>query len=148
MTFPATRARLGLYGLAVMGGGALAAASPADPPVTQIVIKQTESPAFGGHTFGAVGAYERISGQIIGEVDPKDPGNAVIVDVDLAQRNANGMVPWSTDFQILRPIDRTKGSKRMLYEITNRGRTNALGHLNDSKDENDVTKSGEAGNGF
>src|SRR5262249_60287555 len=65
-----------------------------------------------------------------------------------AQRNANGSVPYATDFQILRPVDRAKGSKRLLYEITNRGRTSALGHLNDSKDENDVTKSGDAGNGF
>jgi len=144
----AMRIRLGLYGLAVMGGAAVAATTPANARVTQVVINQTESPAFGGKTFGAVGAYERISGQIIGEVDPKDPGNGVIVDIGLAQRSANGMVPWSTDFQILRPIDRTKGSKRLLYEITNRGRPNALGTLNDSKDENDVTTSGEPGNGF
>ena len=144
---PSRRARFGLHGLAVIGGAALAATS-AGARVTQVVIKQTESPAFGGQTFGAVGAYERISGQIIGEVDPKDPTNAIIVDIGLAQRNANGMVPYATDFQILRPVDRAKGSKRLLYEITNRGRTNALGHLNDSKEENDVTKSGDAGNGF
>ena len=93
MTMHATRIRLGLYGLAVMGGAAVAATTPANARVTQVVIKQTESPAFGGKTFGAVGAYERISGQIIGEVDPKDPGNGVIVDIGLAQRNANGMVP-------------------------------------------------------
>ena len=46
------------------------------------------------------------------------------------------MVPYATDFQILRPIDRTKGNKRLIYEITNRGRTNVLETLNDSKTGN------------
>jgi Alpha/beta hydrolase domain len=116
--------------------------------VTQVVITTTESPTFDGKSFGAVGQYERISGQIVGEVDPKDPLNAVIVDIDLAPKNPNGVVTYSTDFQILRPIDRTKGNKRLIYEITNRGRTNVLETLNDSKTGNDTATSGDAGNGF
>jgi hypothetical protein len=116
--------------------------------VTKVVVAKTESPTFGGKSFGAVGPYERISGQIIGEVDPKDPGNAIIIDVGLAPKNPNGTVSYSTDFQILRPLDRTKGNKRLIYEITNRGRTNLLGTLNDSKTENDTESSGDAGNGF
>jgi hypothetical protein len=71
-----------------------------------VVIKTVESPAFGGKTFGEVGAYERISGQIVGVVDPKDRRNAVIVDFGLAPKNPNGTVSYTTDFQILRPIDR------------------------------------------
>src|SRR5229473_5852625 len=116
--------------------------------VTKVVIAKTESPTFGGKSFGAVGPYERISGQIIGEVDPKDPLNAIIIDIGLAPKNPNGTVTYSTDFQILRPVDRTKGNKRLLYEITNRGRTNVLGTLNDSKTGIDVDSSGDAGNGF
>src|SRR6266446_5202424 len=116
--------------------------------VTKVVIAKTESPTFGGKSFGAVGPYERITGQIIGEVDPKDPANAIIIDVGLAPKNPNGTVAYSTDFQILRPVDRTRGNKRLIYEITNRGRTNVLGTLNDSKTENDVESSGDAGNGF
>jgi Alpha/beta hydrolase domain len=129
-------------------GIVLGAAPPAQARVTQIVITATESPTFGGKSFGAVGQYERISGQIVGEVDPSDPLNAIIVDIGLASKNPNGTVSYSTDFQILRPIDRTKGNKRLLYEITNRGRTNALETLNDSKTGNDTTTSGDAGNGF
>jgi hypothetical protein len=129
-------------------GVVLGAAPPAQARVTQVVITATESPTFGGKSFGAVGQYERISGQIVGEVDPADPLNAIIVDIGLAPKNPNGTVSYSTDFQILRPIDRTKGNKRLLYEITNRGRTNALETLNDSKTGNDPTTSGEAGNGF
>jgi hypothetical protein len=116
--------------------------------VTQVVITTTESPTFGSKSFGAVGQYERISGHIVGEVDPKDPLNAIIVDIDLAPKNPNGTVTYSTDFQVLRPIDRTKGNKRLLYEITNRGRTNVLETLNDSKTGNDTASSGDAGNGF
>jgi Alpha/beta hydrolase domain len=129
-------------------GVVLCDAPSADARVTQVVITATESPTFGGKSFGAVGQYERISGQIVGEVDPKDPLNAVIVDVDLAPKNPNGTVTYSTDFQILQPIDRTKGNKRLIYEITNRGRTNVLETLNDSKTGNDTATSGDAGNGF
>jgi hypothetical protein len=56
-------------------GVALCGASSAQARVTQVVIKATESPTFGGKSFGAVGQYERISGQIVGEVDPNDPVN-------------------------------------------------------------------------
>ncbi|HLK83081.1 MAG TPA: alpha/beta hydrolase domain-containing protein [Xanthobacteraceae bacterium] len=128
--------------------GGILFTAPVQARVTQIIITQTESPTFGGRNFGAVGAYERISGQIIGEVDPRDPLNAIIVDIGLAPKNPNGTVTYSTDFQILRPVDRAKGNKRLIYEITNRGRTNVLGTLNDSKTENDVESSGDAGNGF
>jgi hypothetical protein len=140
---PRGPARLALIGIAL-----LSCASAANARVTEIVIKTAESPAFGGRTFGSVGAYERISGQIIGEVDPNDRRNAVIVDIALAPKNPNGTVTYSTDFQILRPIDRAKGNLRLLYEITNRGRTNALEMLNDSPTGNDVNTSGDAGNGF
>jgi hypothetical protein len=129
-------------------GVVLCGAPSAQARVTQVKITKTESPTFGGASFGAVGQYERISGQIIGEVDPKDPLNAIIIDIGLAPKNPNGMVTYSTDFQILRPVDRANGNKRVIYEITNRGRTNVLGTLNDSKTENDVESSGDAGNGF
>src|SRR5215470_364289 len=77
--------------------------SAVEARVTQVVIANTESPTFGGKNFGAVGPYERISGQITGEVDPKNPLNAIIVDIGLAPKNPNGTVTYATDFQILRP---------------------------------------------
>ncbi len=114
-------------------GAVLCNAPAVQARVTKVVIAKTESPTFGGKSFGAVGPYERISGQIIGEVDPKDPANAIIIDVGLAPKNPNGTVTYSTDFQILRPVDRTRGNKRLVYEITNRGRTNVLGTLTTAK---------------
>jgi Alpha/beta hydrolase domain len=134
--------------LALIGLSAVALTPPASARVTQLTITATESPTFGGRSFGAVGAYERISGRITGAVDPKDPLNAVIVDIGLAPKNAQGLVSYSADIQILRPIDRSKGNRRLLYEITNRGRTNALEQFNDSRTVNDLTTSGDAGTGF
>jgi hypothetical protein len=132
-----------------LGAAALLAATPyASARVTQIEIKTVESPAFAGRSFADVGQYERISGRITGEVDPSDPKNAIIVDIALAPKNPNGTVSYATDFQMLRPIDRAKGNGRLLYEITNRGRTNALQMLNDSKTANDVDSAGDPGNGF
>ncbi len=116
--------------------------------VTQIVITATEQPAFGGKGFGTVGPYERISGHVTGEVDPKLPLNGIIVDIGLAPVNAKGMVEYSTDFQILRPVSRGKGNRRLLYEITNRGSSSVLQTLNDSRTGIDATASGDPGNGF
>ena len=50
-----------------------------------------------------VGQYEKIVGMAYGELDPHDPKNAVIVDIQLAPRNASGNVEYSHDFYILKP---------------------------------------------
>jgi hypothetical protein len=116
--------------------------------VTQINITDTEAPTFGGVSFGSVGQYERIGGTITGEVDPKDPLNAVIVDIERAPKNANGTVGYTATFQILRPIDLSAGNHRVIFELPNRGRTNVLGLFNDSATPNTTTSSGDPGNGF
>src|SRR6516225_10566922 len=72
-----TKTCLTLIGISLLG-----VAPVANARVTQINITETEAPTFGGATFGSVGQYERIEGTITGEVDPKDPLNAVIVDID------------------------------------------------------------------
>lgn len=142
--FPATVVVLGfsLTSVVLCGGPS------AQARITQLVISATERPAFGGRSFGDVGPYERISGRIIGEVDPEDPSNAIIVDIGLAPKNPNGTVTYSTSFQILRPMDRGRSNRRLIYGLTNRGRTTALEILNDSETGNDIESSGDAGNGF
>ena len=52
--------------------------------ITRIVIDAVQSPAFGGASFGAAGCYEKLVGRAFGELDPKNPLNAVIVDIELA----------------------------------------------------------------
>jgi hypothetical protein len=54
-------------------------------------------------------------------VDPHDPLNAVIVDLELAPRNARGRVEFSTPFFILMPVDISRGNKKIFYTANNRG---------------------------
>jgi len=117
--------------------------------ITHIEITRTESPAFAGTSFGSVGTYEKLVGRAYGEVDPADRRNAGIVDIQLAPRNARGMVEYSTDIYILRPVDSSKGNHRLFFEINNRGANLSFGHLNDSlTGGNDPTTAADAGNGF
>jgi hypothetical protein len=134
--------------LTLIGIGLFGFAFVANARVTQIHITETESPTYGGTSFGSVGQYERIEGTITGEVDPKDPLNAVIVDIGLVPKNANGTVGYTATFQILRPMDLKKGNHRVIFELPNRGRTNVLGLFNDSDTANTTTSSGDSGNAF
>jgi hypothetical protein len=108
--------------LALSAAGVLVAAPAADARVTKIQITSKQSPTFGGYAFEGVGPYEKIVGKAFGELDPKDPKNAVIVDIELAPKNANGKVEYAFDFYILKPIDLSKGNHKVMYEPPNRGR--------------------------
>src|SRR3954453_5095588 len=81
--------------------------------ITRIDAKVVESPTFGGRSFGSVGQYEKLRGTAFGEIDPRDPHNAVIADIRNAPRNARGMVEYSTDIWMVRPIDRSGGNRRL-----------------------------------
>jgi len=70
---------------------AFCAAVPARARVKKIQITAKESPTFGGYSWPGVGQYEKIVGKAFGEIDPKDPKNAVIVDLQLAPKNAKGV---------------------------------------------------------
>src|SRR6516162_3480024 len=63
-------------------------AATAEARITNIVITAKTSPAFGGMSFGTVGQYEQLDGTASGEIDPKDPRNAVIQDIELTPRNS------------------------------------------------------------
>ena len=76
----------------VFAACAICAATPARARITKIQITSKESPAFGGYSWQGVGQSEKITGKAFGELDPKDPKNAVIVDLQLAPRNAAGKV--------------------------------------------------------
>jgi hypothetical protein len=125
----------------------LAFATPVSARVTQMVVTKVESPTFGGAVFGPVGQYELIQGTITGEVDPANAQNAVIVDISNAPRNPHGMVSYSSDFQILRPINLASGNHRILFDLPNRGGATALGLFNGGSGNNKTT-SGTPGNGF
>src|SRR5215831_17017799 len=56
-----------------------------------------------------------------GEVDPSDPRNAIIQDVARAPRNPRGMVEYSMNISILKPVDQSRGNHTLLYDVVNRG---------------------------
>ncbi|MFZ4285252.1 alpha/beta hydrolase domain-containing protein [Variovorax sp. HJSM1_2] len=72
-------------------------------------------------SFGTVGAYERLSGTLSGEVDPANTKNTVIQDLALAPLNARGMVEYKTEFVMLKPKDMSKASGVLRYDAPNRG---------------------------
>ena len=98
--------------------------------VTQINITCVQSPTFGGASFGSVGQYELIQGTFTGEVDPSNPQNAVIVDIQNAPKNSKGLVTYSADFQIFRPIKLSQGNHRVIFDLPNRGGATALSTFN------------------
>ena len=70
---------------------------------------------------GAAGPFELIRGKVHGELDPADPHNAIITDIDLAQKNANGKVEYMATFLLVKPIDMSKSSHLMWHDVPNRG---------------------------
>jgi hypothetical protein len=100
--------------------------------VTMITIARVESPTFEGQSFGTTGQYEKLVGRIAGEINPSDPHNSVITDINLAPRNARGNVDYETDIMILRPIDHSRGNHKVWYELTNRGSIVAFPQINDA----------------
>jgi hypothetical protein len=126
---------------AIAAGGTLIAAPAADARITRIDVTSTESPTFGGYSWPGVGQYEKLVGKAYGEISPTDPKNSVIVDLNLAPRNANGNVEYAVDFYILKPIDLSKGNHKMMYEPPNRGRKtwNALARMPAGNDPGSVT---------
>jgi hypothetical protein len=84
-------------------------------------VVESRQPFLGGVSWGSVGPYERLTGTAYMEVDPRDPINAVIVDLDKAPRNARGMVEFSTAFAIAKPVDMARGNQKIYYGVNNRG---------------------------
>jgi Alpha/beta hydrolase domain len=101
----------------------------ADARITHIEITKSE-PAFGGQSFGDTGAYERLAGRATGELDPADPANSGIQDINLAPRNARGMVEYVTNIELLKPADMARGNRILFFEVNNRGNKLAPGSFN------------------
>ena len=74
--------------------------------------------------------YERVAGKVYFAVDPKLPANRAIVDIDLAPKNAAGLVEFSADLLVLRPKDAAKSNGTAFLEIANRGSEPFWGALN------------------
>jgi uncharacterized membrane protein len=56
----------------VLAAAMVVAAPAADARIVRLEILSTQSPTFGGMSFGAVGTYEKIFARAYGEVDPRE----------------------------------------------------------------------------
>ena len=92
---------------------ALLCAAPLSAQVVRLEIASRE-PMNAGEPAGAAGAFELIRGRIHGEVDPRDPHNAIIQDLGLAPRNGRGKVEYVATFALAKPVDRAKASRVLL----------------------------------
>jgi hypothetical protein len=88
-----------------------------------------------GKPFGNSGAYEKIVGRVYFSVDPANPHNRQIVDLDKAPRNAHGEVEFSADLYLLKPKGMAKGNQAVLFEVSNRGGRGILSLVNGRENE-------------
>src|SRR5919109_5451925 len=87
----------------------------ADARVTKLVIDRPATP------LAADPTYDTITGRAFGELDPMDAHNALITDITVAPRNANGNVEYIATFFIVKPVDMTKSSGLLWHDVPNRG---------------------------
>ena len=100
----------------------------------------------GKRVDGAGSAYEKLEGVLHFSADPAARANEPIADLGLAPRNARGLVEYSADFYLLRPLDGGRG--RLLLDVPNRGRKIALGMFNSTPRSNDPASREDFGNQF
>jgi hypothetical protein len=102
----------------------LALTTAAGPPASQGEVRleiTSRTLAFDGASFGDAGQYERIAGIVRFTIDPLAPANRTIVDLASTPRDAQGLVPYQTDFLILRPREPERASRVLLFDVVNRG---------------------------
>jgi hypothetical protein len=126
---------------------AATAASASTPEKVFLHVTRHEIVA-GGHAFGSAGAYEKLRGTVEFQLDPTDPRNAVITDIELAPRNKAGLVTFDADFMVLRPADMSKWNRKLVSEINNRGNLLLFLSFASSGGGNDPSALANFGNGF
>ena len=118
----------------------------ADAGVTRLKFDRRET-VLNGKPFGAAGPYEKLVGTVHFALDPSLPQNLGIVDLALAPRNARGLVEFSADFYLLKPVDPARGNGRLFYEAGNRGTKRILTAYQDAANSPDPATAAEFGNG-
>ena len=101
-----------------------------------------------GRAFGLAGAYEKLAGKIFFSVDPSNPANRIITDIDNAPTNPTGQVEFSADFYLLKPRNIARGNGALLLGIPNRGRKTSLRHFNLAPGSSDPQNEADFGDAF
>jgi hypothetical protein len=96
----------------------------------------------------AAGDYELITGRVFFAVDPANPRNKVVTDLDKAARNGGGQVELSADLAILKPKDPARANGVALIDIVNRGRKTVLTSFNRATSAGDLSAETDFGDEF
>lgn len=123
------------------------ATSYAMAEVTRIEIA-TRTDVLAGKAFGDTGPYEEIVGKVYYSLDPDNPRNKSIADLDKAPRDAAGRVAFVADLFVLVPKDKSHGNGVALFDVLNRGRKNMLNAFNRSPPSFDPNAPLDLGDGF
>jgi hypothetical protein len=115
-----TRTAAGVLAAALVLGS-----TPVRGEVVRIDIASRE-PMNNGQAVGAAGPFQLVRGKVYGEIDPSDPHNRIIQDVDLAPRNAHGKVEYVATFALAKPVDMARSARVLLYRVVNRGNGQAV----------------------
>ena len=116
----------------------LATAALAHAELVRVEIK-TRTDVLNGKPFGEVGPYEKLRGTAYFAVDPANPRNKVIADIELAPRNREGKVEFSADLFILKPKDPARGNGVVFFDVINRGRFRLLSTFSNAAAADDPT---------
>ena len=128
-------------------GLAFLAVSTASAEVVRIEVDSRTGVA-GGTRYGLAGSYERITGTVYFAVDPDNPANQIITDIDLAPRNADGKVEFHSNFFMLKPKNVADGNGTIVYEVSNRGGKGMLSYYNNAVGSRNPQTADEMGDGF
>jgi hypothetical protein len=114
---------------------------PACPAaVTHIyLVDRTDIPGY---------AYERVVAKAHFAVDPKNPANTIIRDLQNAPRNEDGLVEFAADLFVLKPRDPAKGNGVILFEVSNRGHKGMLSMFDFAASTGNPSKEGDFGDGY
>src|SRR5262245_43396897 len=125
----------------------LLCSAPVFAEVTKVTIANRSSVA-NGQPFGATGSYEKLTGTIEFALDPRNPQNTRIVDLDRADRAGDGRVHFTADLVVLRPADPARGNGVLLFEVVNRGRIGLLTRFNSAPGAIDPATPADFGNAY
>jgi hypothetical protein len=110
----------------LVAGGIAALTAPWAPPcaagVTKIIIDSpADWPDSRNLLAGQPLQYETITGRAFGQLDPSDPKNALITDIERAPKNERNKVEYIATFHIVKPVDMSQASGLMWHDVPNRG---------------------------
>ena len=115
--------------------------------VLRFEITQRED-ILNGKSFGLAGSYEKISGIIHFSIDPQNPSNRIITDVDQVSLNKNGAIEFSSEFYFIKPKNPERGNGGLLFEVGNRGGKGLLSFFNFASSSYNPHSEEHFGDGF